>query len=141
AGRALLVTGRGCRGGRGGVLGAGDSRPIEEHQHGDEAPHPGDRPGLYRHFLPLLSGAHGRAFPAVEELPRLVSCHRRNPPTKALALSPARHPGGSSCSFLTLPPPNTPSPGPRAAMRRAITSATCCRHFFLPSRSYPRAPT
>ena len=31
--------------------------------------------------------------------------HRRNPPRNALALSPARQPGGSSFSFLTLPPP------------------------------------
>src|SRR5262249_60797107 len=133
--------GAGAGGGRRCVLGAGDSRPTEEHQHGDEAPHPRDRPVLYWHALPLLSGAHVYFFQAVAASPARVSCHRRNPPTKALALSPARHPGGSSCSFLTLPPPKTTYSGSRAAMRRAITSATSCRHFFLPRRSYPRTPT
>jgi len=50
-------------GGRLGLLGAGDSRPIKEHEHGDEAPHL-----QYEHALPLLSDAHGRFFHAVEEL-------------------------------------------------------------------------
>src|SRR5262245_48838457 len=134
--------GAGGGGGRRGVLGTGDSRPIEEHRHGDEEEHPGGRPSLYWPSFTLLFDAHGCAFMAVEELPSFVcSCHRRNPPTKALALSPARQPGGSSCSLLTLPPPKTTYSGSRAAMRRAITSATSCRHFFLPSRLYPRTPT
>ena len=50
-----------------------------------------------------------------------------------MALSPTRHPGGSSASFLTLPPPTITYSGCSAAMRRAITSATCCRHFFCPA--------
>ena len=50
----------------------------------------------------------GRAF---------SSSHSRNPPRKALALSPARHCGGSALSFLTLPPPSTVSSGSSAAMK------------------------
>src|SRR5262245_16638903 len=42
------------------------------------------------------------------------SAHRRNPPRRALALSPARHPFGSFFSFLTLPPPSTTSSGSSA---------------------------
>ena len=72
-----------------------------------------------------------RAFPEVEELRRLFFCQRRNPPTNALALSPARQPGGSSFSFLTFPPPKTTSSGSRAAMRRATTSATCLPPFLF----------
>src|SRR5262249_11696942 len=52
------------------------------------------------------------------------SPHRRNPPRKALALSPARECGGSVWSFLTLPPPITVSSGSSAVMKRATTSAT-----------------
>src|SRR5262249_11439127 len=52
------------------------------------------------------------------------SPHRRNPPRKALALSPARECGGSIWSFLTLPPPITVSSGSSAVMKRATTSAT-----------------
>ncbi len=42
----------------------------------------------------------------------------RNPPSKALALWPSRVFGGSSFSFLTLPPPNTTSVGWRAPINR-----------------------
>src|SRR5215831_6611346 len=52
------------------------------------------------------------------------SPHRRNPPRKALVLSPARECGGSAWSFLALPPPITVSSGSSAAIRRATTSAT-----------------
>src|SRR5262245_1851385 len=69
------------------------------------------------------------------------SPHKRNPPRKALALSPARECGGSAWSFLTLPPPITVSSGSSAAIKRDTTSATCRRHFFLPWRSSPARPT
>src|SRR6266404_2321333 len=36
--------------------------------------------------------------------------HRRNPPRKALRLSPARQPGGSFFNLWTLPPPSTTLP-------------------------------
>ena len=65
---------------------------------------------------------------------RLAPSHRRNPPTKALALSPARQPGGSSFSFLTLPPPSTTSSGSSAALRRSTTS-----HDVLAATSSCRA--
>src|SRR5215471_15031705 len=65
----------------------------------------------------------------------------RNPPTKALALSPARELAGILFSSLALPPPITTSSGSRAATRRATTSLTYRRHFFLPCFSSPRAPT
>jgi hypothetical protein len=48
----------------------------------------------------------------------------RNPPRNALALLPARQPGGKSFSFFTLPPPRTTSSGSRAAIKRATISAT-----------------
>src|SRR5262249_6542476 len=57
-------------------------------------------------------------------------CHSRNPPAKALSLSPAR----SALSFLTLPPPMTVWSGSSAAMKPATTSATWRHHFFLPYR-------
>src|SRR6516162_10899289 len=53
-----------------------------------------------------------------------VPAHKRNPPQKALAFSPARHRRGSALSFLTLPPPITVSSGCKAAMKRSTTSAT-----------------
>src|SRR5574337_476081 len=59
-------------------------------------------------------------------------CQRRKPPRNALALAPARHPGGNSFSFLTLPPPTTTSSGSKAALRRPTTSATWRRHFRFP---------
>src|SRR5262245_61421024 len=65
----------------------------------------------------------------------------RKPPIKASALSPARQPGGSSLSFLTLPPPITISSGCSAAISRSTTSATFFRHFFLPYLSRARLPT
>src|SRR5262245_4007890 len=71
----------------------------------------------------------------------VCSSQSRSPPRNALALSPARHRGGSAFSFFTLPPPRTTSSGSRAAIRRAATSATYWRHFFLPTRSNPRMPT
>src|SRR5262249_33610919 len=71
----------------------------------------------------------------------LPSAHSRNPPRKALSLSPARERGGSAWSFLTLPPPITVSSGSSAAMKRPTTSATLRRHFFLPWRSNPARPT
>jgi hypothetical protein len=49
---------------------------------------------------------------------------RRNPPLKALALVPARQPGGKSFNFFTLPPPRTTSSGSRAAIKRATISST-----------------
>src|SRR5262249_10276597 len=64
----------------------------------------------------------------------------RNPPRKALALSPARQPGGREFSFLTLPPPSTTSSGSSAVLNRSTTSATSCRHFFLPYFCNPRRP-
>src|SRR5262249_29966477 len=66
---------------------------------------------------------------------------RRNPPTKALALSPARHPLGNSFSFFTLPPPGTNSSGSTGAIRRSTTSVTWRRHFFFPRFSKLRSPT
>src|SRR6266446_5243771 len=63
-----------------------------------------------------------------EDLEAWLPSHRRNPPRNALALLPARQPGRISSSFLTFPPPKITYSGSRAAMRRAITSTTCCRH-------------
>ena len=57
----------------------------------------------------------------------------RKPPVKALELSPALQPGGSSFNLLTFPPPSTTSVGSSAAINRATTLATCCRHFLLPA--------
>ena len=58
-----------------------------------------------------------------------ASSHRRNPPTKALALSPTRQPAGRSFNFLILPPPSTTSSGSRAPASLATTSATSRRHL------------
>src|SRR6516164_1553564 len=52
------------------------------------------------------------------------SAHKRKPPRKALAFSPARHRAGRAPSFVTLPPPITVSSGRSAALRRSTTSAT-----------------
>ena len=98
---------------------------------------------VLRVFLSIaiwFSGAD--RLPDVEGLARTApSSHKRNPPRKALALSPAAATGRAvSFSFLTLPPPRTTSSGSRAGDQAATTSATCCRHFFLPSRSNPRMP-
>jgi hypothetical protein len=41
----------------------------------------------------------------------LPFAHKRNPPRKALTLSPGRDRGGSASSLLTLPPPITASSG------------------------------
>src|ERR1700692_752614 len=67
--------------------------------------------------------------------------HRRNPPAKALALLPARQPGGSFSSCFTFPPPRTTSSGSSAAIKRATTSATWRAQASLPQRSRPRCPT
>src|SRR5580698_5940304 len=61
-----------------------------------------------------------------------ASSHIRNPPRNAFALSPSRHPGGSSLSILALPPPSTISSGSSAATSLSTTSKTCFRHLFLP---------
>ena len=53
----------------------------------------------------------------MSESGRYIS-HSRNPPSKALALSPSRVLAGSSLSFLTFPPPSTTSEGCRAAISR-----------------------
>ena len=58
--------------------------------------------------------------------------HRRKPPRKALALSPARQPGGNLSSWWTLPPPRTTSSGSSAATRRLTTSSTSRRHCVRP---------
>src|SRR5438309_774909 len=55
---------------------------------------------------------------------RLVISQRRNPPRKALALSPARQPAGNLFNLSTFPPPRTMSSGSNAAARRSTTSAT-----------------
>ena len=65
----------------------------------------------------------------------------RKPPAKALALSPARHSGGSASSRCTLPPPSTTSSGSSAATSRATTSLTCLRHLSVPSRCSACTPT
>src|SRR6516162_10815912 len=72
--------------------------------------------------LPFLFGASrpGGRFDGRTSVP----AHKRNPPQKALAFSPARHRRGSALSFLTLPPPITVSSGCKAAMKRSTTSAT-----------------
>ena len=137
--RAYLLTRSGCRQGPARRPGRGRQAPNRGAPGWRRGPTSGRSSGSVQACLAVAFGDHGRAFPAVEIAP-LVSCQRRKPPTKALALSPSRHPGGSSFSFLTLPPPRTTYSGSRAAMRRAMTSATCCRHFFLPSRSYPWTP-
>src|SRR5262245_32710708 len=72
--------------------------------------------------LLILHVASFGASPGAGET--VVSSHRRNPPQKALALSPARQCGGSVSSFFTLPPPSTVSPGSSAVISRATTSAT-----------------
>ena len=73
-------------------------------------------------------------MPAFEGCRRGLPPTRRNPPRNALALSPARQPGGSSFSFLTLPPQEPRrrvrgrrSGGPRRPRHRAATSS--CRAF------------
>ena len=76
----------------------------------------------------FVSGPVCRAEVAAPVVPPTGEIRPRN----ALALSPARHPGGSSFSFLTLPPPSTTSSGSRAAIRRATTSATCAPFLLAP---------
>src|SRR5580693_5608145 len=71
----------------------------------------------------------------------VASSQSRNPPTKALALSPARQPGGRVSSCFTLPPPRTTSSGSRAAIKWATTSAALRCHLCFPNRSNPRWPT
>jgi hypothetical protein len=63
-------------------------------------------------------------FPGYVCLPVRGGSQRRNPPPKALALLPARQPGGNPFNFLTLPPPSTTSSGSRAAIKRATISST-----------------
>src|SRR5262245_46289165 len=77
----------------------------------------------------------------LEPLARSVFCQTRNPPTNALALSPALQPAGNFFRLLTFPPPKTTSSGSSAAIRRAITSLTACSHFFCPRRLRPATPT
>lgn len=67
--------------------------------------------------------------------------HKRNPPRKALRLSPARQRGGSSFNLETFPPPSTISSGSRAAVRREMTSFTHFLHFFFPYFFSARKPT
>src|SRR6516164_8579862 len=57
-----------------------------------------------------------------------VPAHKRNPPQKALAFSPARHRRGRLLSSLTLPPPITVSSGCKAAMN----SSTNVDHMTPP---------
>src|SRR5215471_14389486 len=66
----------------------------------------------------------------------LVS-HNRNPPRKALRLSPARHLVGSVFSSLALPPPSTTSSGSRAASRRRPHLRRYCAISFSLSRAAP----
>ena len=59
-----------------------------------------------------------------------VHSQSRNPPVNALSLSPARVFGGSSLSFLTLPPPMTMSVGCKAPAKASTTLATLRFHRF-----------
>src|SRR5579859_4721973 len=70
-----------------------------------------------------------------------LSCHKRTPPRKAFALSPARLFGGNCFNLWTLPPPSTTSSGSKAVIRRSTTSVTYRRHFRLPYLMSPRTPT
>src|SRR2546426_6456009 len=82
-----------------------------------------------------------RAVARLERRSSEAFSQRRNPPRKALALSPARQPGGNFSRCFTLPPPRTTSSGSNAAIKRATTSATLRRHFCFSHRSNPRSPT
>src|SRR5258708_16839801 len=86
----------------------------------------------------FFAALRNRDWPRVE---LWAVSHRRNPPRKALRLSPARQPGGSFFNLWTLPPPSTTSSGSRAVIRRCTTSATSRRHFLLPCLFSPRMPT
>ncbi len=76
-----------------------------------------------------------------EALDPLPSPTGRNPPRNALALSPTRQPGGSSFSFLTLPPPRPRhrGGGPRSGgppRPRHVPAISSC-----PVAPMPRRPT
>lgn len=59
--------------------------------------------------------------------PPSAFAHSRNPPMNAFALSLARQPRGSFFSFVTLPPPRTTSPAPRAPNHDG--SSKCFNNF------------
>src|SRR5213593_2627964 len=121
---------------RGGMPGAPGALPIDIVIADRCRSNPSDQTRRFR--LLRVSRARGSLEESVllgaDRLRVAVSSQRRNPPTKALAESPSRQPGGNSFSLLTLPPPSTTSSGSRAAIRRVTTSATYFRHFFLPYR-------
>src|SRR5262249_51341692 len=96
---------------------------------------------VHKSYSRFGCGFRGGPVGTFEGLCRLVLCQTRNPPTNAFKLSPALQPGGNFFSFLTFPPPRTPSSGSLAAIKRAITSLTASSHFFCPRRFRPATPT
>src|SRR5262245_47074963 len=57
----------------------------------------------------IVSTKQNRRHPMPSQYPKFEPMYsqRRKPPTKAFSLSPMRHFGGRSVSFLAFPPPRT----------------------------------
>ena len=78
----------------------------------------------------------------LERFARSVFSQMRNPPTNALALSPARQPGGNFFSFFDVSSSEDYILGfERGNQSSFTTSLTSLFPFFLPIRLRPATPT